>query len=88
MPENGLCSLPNGRKRIALPERADDRIHPSHDHPQSITHFVVVNSLTHKAVHLILLTLKSNVLSTRMAMGVKSEEISKRLDSDGREELE
>ena len=79
--------MQNGRKRIALPERADDRIHPFHDHPQPITHVVII-SLTHKAVHLILLALKNNVLSTHLAMGVKAEEIAKRLDSDGREELE
>ncbi len=36
------------------------------------------------AVHLILLPSKSNVLSTRPAMGVKAEEITKRLDTDGR----
>jgi len=43
-------------------------------------------SLTQKAVHLILLTLKSDVLSSRLAVGVKVEEIAKRLDSDGRDE--
>lgn len=62
----------------------DDRIHPFHDHPQPITHFVVITSLTQKAVHFIILPSKSNVLPTHLAMGVKPEEITKRLDNDGR----
>jgi len=80
-----FAACKTAKKESPYLKRPDDRIHPFHDHPQPITHFVVIISLTHKAVHLILLALKSDVLSTRLAMGVKTEEITKRLDSDGRD---
>jgi hypothetical protein len=69
-------AYPYRPKKNRLPERADDRIHPFLDHPQPIPHFVVIISLTRKAVHLILPPSKSNVLSTLTQVGSESASLS------------